>query len=201
MMDIDKTKYKLTFQNYVKEKTEKTQILLTNSFREIDKHFAKLRYRNLGKNKKTPHFSIDRSGNVFQHFNPEFYSDILGDKNIDRQIITISLINRGWLDKDVLNNRYFDYIGDLYHHGDIYERMWRNHGYWDSYSNEQIISCAKLSKYLCDKFNINQNFIQDNIKIPGIENFKGIVSRSNYSAFYTDISPAFNSDFFEDNLN
>ncbi len=36
--------------------------------------------------------------------------------------------------------------------------------------------------------------VGNNVRVKGVENFKGIVSRSNYSEFFTDLSPAFNFD-------
>jgi hypothetical protein len=53
-------------------------------------------------------------------------------------------------------------------------------------------STLKLVKDICKKQNIPQDFIGHNVLVDGIENFKGIVSRSNYNEYWTDINPSFN---------
>ena len=40
--------------------------------------------------------------------------------------------------------------------------------------------------------NGEENFIGHNVLVDGVENFKGIVSRSNYNEYWTDINPSFN---------
>ena len=39
---------------------------------------------------------------------------------------------------------------------------------------------------------INKDFVGHNVKVGGVEKFEGVVCRSNYSEFFTDLSPAFN---------
>ena len=41
-------------------------------------------------------------------------------------------------------------------------------------------------------FKIEKKFVGQNVRVPGVEKFEGIVSRSNYSEYFTDLSPAFN---------
>ena len=50
----------------------------------------------------------------------------------------------------------------------------------------------KLIKEVCHKNKIPNNFIGHNVLVEGIENFKGIVSRSNYNEYWTDVNPSFN---------
>ena len=47
---------------------------------------------------------------------------------------------------------------------------------------------------LCNDLSIDKNFIGHNVRVEGVEKFKGIVTRSNYSEYFTDLSPAFNFD-------
>ena len=47
---------------------------------------------------------------------------------------------------------------------------------------------------------IKNDIIGHNTKIKGIEKFEGIVTRSNFSGDYTDLSPAFNFEEFKKNI-
>ncbi len=53
-------------------------------------------------------------------------------------------------------------------------------------------SLVSLLNNLCVDLNINKEFIGHNVRVEGVEKFKGIVTRSNYSEYFTDLSPAFN---------
>ena len=64
--------------------------------------------------------------------------------------------------------------------------------FWDEYSLVQINETAKLIKKVCNKNDIPNNFIGHNVLVEGIENFRGVTSRSNYSEYWTDINPSFN---------
>ena len=50
----------------------------------------------------------------------------------------------------------------------------------------------KLIKEICNKNGIPNEFIGHNVLVDGVENFKGIVTRSNYNEYWTDINPSFN---------
>jgi hypothetical protein len=50
----------------------------------------------------------------------------------------------------------------------------------------------KLIDKVCKNNKIPNEFIGHNVLVDGIENFKGIVSRSNYNEHWTDINPSFN---------
>ena len=60
--------------------------------------------------------------------------------------------------------------------------------------NEQLNNLNSLLENLFNDFKIERKMVGHNVRVKGVENFKGIVSRSNYSEFFTDLSPAFNFD-------
>ena len=44
---------------------------------------------------------------------------------------------------------------------------------------------------LCEKYGIENKCIGTNVKIAGIENYNGVITRSNFDSDYKDVSPAF----------
>jgi hypothetical protein len=106
------------------------------------------------------------------------------------------LENLGWLEKIPLTNHYLNWIGDIYKE-EVYERKWRDYFFWEPYPEEQIKKTAELCKFLLDKHKITNRCIGHNTKINGIENFSGILSKSNIHEDYTDLSPAFDFELFE----
>ena len=70
-MVIDKETYKLTDSNYYSKEFDKTQIVLGNSFSENLNHLKGWGKRMNGEYTKTSTFTIDRKGNIYQHYNPK----------------------------------------------------------------------------------------------------------------------------------
>ena len=52
-----------------------------------------------------------------------------------------------------------------------------------------------------EKYKIEKNFIGHNTKVKGVESYMGIITRSNFDEFATDLSPAFNFEKFNKLLN
>ena len=49
---------------------------------------------------------------------------------------------------------------------------------------------------LSEKFGIEKKCIGHNTKVDGIENYYGIITKSNMDTNYTDLSPSFNFEVF-----
>ena len=162
---------------------------------ELSKHISKFFYYpedmdNNKEYKKIPHILIDKKGNIDTIIDSNKSSNFFGDKNIDKRSIFIVLENLGWLEKNPVKDRYTNWIGDTYK-GKPFEKKWRANFFWDVYTTDQIKSCAKVIDYLCLKHNINKEFIGHNTKIEGVEKFEGITTKSNYSTYWNDVTPAF----------
>jgi hypothetical protein len=53
-----------------------------------------------------------------------------------------------------------------------------------------------LCHKICDELKIDKKTIGHNTKFTGIEKFEGIVTKSNFDAIFTDVSPAFDFEKF-----
>jgi len=190
-MEIDKKTYKLSENNFYKKEFQKKQIVIGNSFSEDFNHVNGWKYRLGGEYTQTSTFTIDRKGNIHQHFDPKYYSDFLNKKGIDKKIISILIENQGWLIKDLLKDKYIDWVGNIYkRRAKVIEKRWRGFSYWDPYTTQQIKSTIELVNYLSEKYQIPKYCVGHNTYIEEIGIFEGITYRSNYYKENTDLSPA-----------
>jgi hypothetical protein len=188
-MVINKEYYFDDVEHVQKNRTKKKQIILLNTSCEKDDYFKKIKTRYNGKYNRLPCFFISRTGEVYQHFNPIYYSKLMEGHQIEKHSITIALENVGWLFNDTLNNKVLTWSGSEYS-GEIIEIPWRNKKYWATYTDEQYTKLAEIIDYLCIKHNIIKDFIGNNVVINKANNYRGVLNRSNYSKNYYDLSPA-----------
>lgn len=199
-MRINKTKYILEEEHYVNKKSKKNKIILTNSLSSDMCFFEGWKLRRNGKYKKVTQYTIDKDGKVFQHFNPEFYSEYMGSNDIDKETILINLINEGWLKKDSNTNRYKDWLGNIYKGKNVIKKEWRGYFFWATYPIKQMESTGKLVEFLCDKYKIEKNSLSHNVMFTDAPSFNGVLSRSNFSRKYKDVSPSFDFSHIDNKL-
>jgi len=53
---------------------------------------------------------------------------------------------------------------------------------------------------LCDKFKIPKKTIGNNVKYEGVENYKGVVSKSNFDFSNKDVNPSFDFKLIEQKI-
>lgn len=196
MKNIDKT-FEFTS---VGTNNKKTQIILTETKREYKKYIQSLKYRYNEKNPYLPNYIISKSGEVIKIIDPKDYSCYMENETIDKNSIIISLENFGWLKKNPLEETYSNWIGDITKNK-VLKKKWREYYYWDIYSSKQIKSLVNLVIDLCQEFNIPKECIGNNVKQDNVENFKGIVSRSNFNFYNKDVNPSFDFKLFKQQLN
>ena len=200
-MNIDKHTYSLEEKNYYKKKFEKKQVVIGNSFATNPYHFNGWKHRLGGDYTRTAMFTIDRKGNIYQHFDCEYYSDFVNDKRIDKKIISIVMENQGWLLKDSVGDKYIDWVGNIYkRRAKVIEKRWRGFMYWDPYTKSQVKACYELVGYLCKEYNIPSSCVGHNTYIDSVELFEGILYRSNYYKDKTDVSPAWEFKKFKNKI-
>jgi N-acetyl-anhydromuramyl-L-alanine amidase AmpD len=181
--------------NFVGTHQDKKQIILTHTSRDVEEYLMSLKYRMNGKFTRIPHYIIAKDGSVIQTLSEEHYSDFFHYPQINEESIIISLENLGWLEKVPLKDQYTNWIGNIYK-GVPYEKKWRDYFLWEPYTEAQMVSTAELCIKIVNKHNIEKKSVGHNTRISGIEDFGGIVSRSNYDNDFTDVSPAFNFEKF-----
>jgi len=186
--------------NYYTEKTPKDKIVIGNSYSSDLSHIDRWLNTYNGKYKRTAHFTIDLNGDIYQHIDLDYWSNFVNCK-YDKNIISIVLVNEGWLAFDSVNNQYYDFLNNKYN-----RKLkpiiipWRNFKYWSPYENKQNLSLINLCLYLFNEYNINLNVVEDNLIIKNIGDYKGILTRANINKGYTDLTPAFNFTKFKNNL-
>jgi N-acetyl-anhydromuramyl-L-alanine amidase AmpD len=198
---IDSTTYKLPRINFHKTAKKKTQIVVGNTFSTNMNHYKGWLSRYNGEYKKTAAFTIDKDGNIYQHYDPKYSSDFINNKKVNDFIIPVVIENLGWLINDTTTDKILTWVGDEYINEETMVKcLWRTHEYWDGYTESQLDSLIELSKYLSDKFNIPIQTIGHNTKVDDIYEYRGVVFRSNYQRQSTDLTPAFNYELFKSKL-
>lgn len=178
-----------------KKNKNKTQIILTNTSRNINDFLQSLKYRYNGKYDKIPNYIVTRDGKVLQLLDNDEYTNYNTTSSINRNSVIVCLENLGWLEKEPLKNYHINWIGDIYKQK-VFNKTWRDYFFWQPYPEEQIILTSKLCVKLTKETNIPLKSVEHNTKINGIEKFEGIVTKSNFDSNFTDVSPAFNFEIF-----
>ena len=184
----------------LKKNLKKSLIILADTKRPYKCYINSLIFRYNKKNPHLPNYVINKDGEIFMITKPENYSDFVKNPNINKKSIVIILENLTWLKKIPIENYYLNWIGDIYKEN-VFEKKWRECFFWDTYTQKQIESLVFLTNEMCEKFNIPKETTKTNVKLFGIENFKGIFAKSNYDANCKDINPSFNFNRFEKLLN
>jgi N-acetyl-anhydromuramyl-L-alanine amidase AmpD len=187
---IDKKIKRKTINN-----SDKTQIILVHTSRKIEEYLTSLKYRHNGNYNKIPHYVISREGRIIQLLDDQDYSEFFNDPTYDNRSIVISLENLGWLEKEPLKNHYINWIGNIYKEK-IVDKKWRDYFFWQPYTEIQMDSLVELCKDLSKKMSINLTCVGHNTKTNRMETFDGIFTRSNFDENYTDVSPAFDFEYF-----
>ena len=197
-MVIDNLTYSLPEINYVKSETIKKQIVLANSFSSDMKHFIGWITRFNGFYDKTAAFTIDAAGVVYEHFNPIYMGNFFQNQEQSKKSIVILIENEGWLTKIEEKGEFINWMGNIYNKPDlVVEKKWRNHSHWAPYNEAQLNSAVQLVDRLCKEFYIPKVAIPNNTKIEDIDNFDGVIYKSNIEKYYTDLSPAWDCETFK----
>ena len=186
--DIEKDK---GFKLFTRASSSRTQILLGHTSRNINDYLKGVELRRNGKYTTIPHYIISKEGEIINLVKTNLITNLFGYDKIDKQNISIFLENEGWLTKITNQIKVCDWIGNIYNNKPI-QRKLRNKRYWAPYTEKQVDNLIELVSKICEEFKINKKFVGHNVRVPGIEKFQGIVTRSNYSEYFTDLSPAFN---------
>jgi len=176
---------------HLNTKGENRQILLCNTHRESKYFLDTIKYRANGNYKKIPNFLIKKNGEVVNIHQEDVTSFFLPGYKIKSGVVVVCLENKGWLRRRSKDGKYVDWLDDIYD-SKVCEKKWRGKLFWDSYTDLQIKKTSKIVDKICKKYNIPKISTGHNVFMEDVEYFKGIVSRSNYNEYWTDINPTFN---------
>ncbi len=147
-------------------------------------------------------YVVDKNGDIYEYFDPKYWSYHLGgkiDKKYNINSIGIEIVNEGVLQNN--NDEYFWFGGKNKYTGRVSKIKWRNNQYWAAYPDKQMLSVIELVKYLTTRFNIpKQVYTKYDYDIKLLNTFKGIISHCNVRADKTDISPAFDLVYLQNEL-
>jgi N-acetyl-anhydromuramyl-L-alanine amidase AmpD len=181
--------------NFLNVEHTKKQIILTHTSRKIEQYLVSLKYRFNGKYDRIPHYLITRDGKIIQLLENKQTTKYFNNKTFDSSSIIISLENLGWVEKEPLKKHYINWIGDIYNEK-VVDKKWRDYFFWQPYTEIQIEQTALLCKKLSKEESINLTCVGHNTKLNKMETFEGIMTRSNFDEFSTDLSPAFDFEYF-----
>lgn len=199
-MKIDKKTYKTNTDNHYKTKQVKTQIVIGTSLRKNSYHITRLLHKDYGKSKKWNTYTINRKGEIFQHFDDKLYSNFLGVKDGDKHSISIILENMGNLFR-LDDDKFINWLNEVCDENQVIKHKWSGYNYWEKFTDEQIKSVVELCTSLCKKHKIEKKCFETHHYHKDISKFKGIVFRSNYIEDSSDINPLFNIIDFNEKLN
>lgn len=198
MINIDDETYRLSDDKYIKIETTKNKIVILNTFNNGMDHFTYWDKLMPKRAKRSTTYTVDEQGGIYEHFDSKYTSSVIGGE-YDKSIISISVSNRGQISSDVNEECFYDTFGRIYDERlDVYVKAWKGYSYWQPYTNEQISNTAELVKMLCDKHNIPKRVIDHNSKMDNADTLNGVLYRSNFKRYYTDISPSWKFDIFKD---
>lgn len=171
---------------------EVKQVLLCNSNRTTKDFLKKISIRKDGNYKKIPNYLIEKNGKV-HHLTQDNVTKyfLTGYHNDNDKVIVVCLENLGWLKRRYEDGKYVTWLGDIYNNK-VYEKKWRGRIFWDTYSEKQLKGVLELVKNICEEHTIPFEFIGHNVIVDGVENFNGVVCRSNYNEYWRDVNPSFN---------
>lgn len=187
-------------QTNFKKEDKKNQIVLCHTSRTLFDYMVSIKFRFGGKPIRLPHYIISRDGKILKLIDEELNGYFTNNDRINAKSIVVCLENLGWLEKEPLKQHHINWIGNIYKEK-VFDRKWRDYFFWHPYTEIQIEKTAELCLELIEKHKIEKNFIGHNTKVKGVESYMGIITRSNFDEFATDLSPAFNFEKFNKLLN
>jgi hypothetical protein len=199
MMHIDNKTYAISEDQRYKTQIAKTQIVLATSLRKGSNHILRLQSKDYHKTKKWNTYTISRTGEIFEHYDPKFHTDFLGIKEADKKSISVVLENMGTLFVTP-DDKYINWINEICETENVVEKQWLGYKFWEKMSDIQIENTVLLCRQLCDNFGIPKVAIEFHHYNKEIYKFRGIVFRSNYIEDSSDINPLFDIQKFNEML-
>lgn len=211
---INKTKYRLPDNQYVKKETKKDCVVLHfTAGSGIDGAYT---YWKNTKERICTAYIIDPSGNVYEIFDPKYWGFALGaGQKYEERAIQIEFVNVGplvkknngiedilcWWPKDF--GQKWCALSEKNKYVHVPEGH-RGYKYFATFPDDQLKAGAELVKTLCKEFNIPVEFpVDDNwdkFDTTFFGKFRGICSHQNFRKDKSDIGPGFDLKKFKEFL-
>lgn len=204
-LQINKTKYRLPDNQYVKKETKKECVVLHfTAGSGVDGAYT---YWKDTKERICTSYIIDTNGNIFEIFDPKYWGYALGaGQKYEERAIQIEFVNVGPLEKrhngieDILcwwpknfGQKYCS-LTEKSKYVHVPEKH-RGYEYFATFPDVQLKAGAQLVKKLCHDFDIPAELPDDaNFKkfdLAYFGKFKGICSHQNFRKDKSDIGPGF----------
>lgn len=193
MLKIDRETYKISENNFNKKETEKNLIIIGDTSRKNSNHLNRMMYKDFGLNKSWNTYTISREGNVYEHYDPKYFSDFTSKPSINNRCISILFENMGYIYHD--EGKYYNWINEECEDiSKLFRKHWKFGYFWEKYTEEQYESFVDLIVYLIKKYEIPNNIIATNLYEEFSHEYKGIISRSNLNKNEIDVNPSFDYD-------
>lgn len=164
--------YKLTDNQYIKERIDKKQIFLHHT---AGNNSAKntINWWKSNVDKVATAYVIDGSGEIYQCFDDKYWAYHLGLKGdwfkkfnlsyriLDKLSIGIEICNWGFLTKK--EDGYYNYVNQKIKDEDVYtlKTPFKNYKHYQNYTDAQLNSTKELLCHLTDKYNITKVYNED----------------------------------------
>lgn len=169
----------------------KDKIIIGNSFTSDSSYFNTWLRCNKYSKIRTSNYSIDKDGIIYQHTPSNQIMSFTNEIIIDKDSVSITLINEGWLikhNKKMVNLNGHDYLGDFE------MQRWRGMNYWAKYPETQLKSLSKLILFLSEKYSIYKLVHPHYVIIDDIKTLSGVFFRGNITDHYTDVNATFDNE-------
>lgn len=193
--NIDRISHKIDDNYYSKKIVKKNKIILCGSGRKSN--YEIVHNNNTVYDKKYPTYTISREGNIYEHFNPKYYSNYIEDNNLNKVSINISLENMGGLYHSEDGDFYFNNLNEVYEEeAPPFCKSWRKFIYFEPYTKDQMEAVSFLCRTLCLELNVNDDSIGHNVISEDAYFYNGIITKANLNPDYLDLNPSFDWKFF-----
>jgi N-acetyl-anhydromuramyl-L-alanine amidase AmpD len=204
---------------YYREQTDKTQIVIHHTVSGKYANGV-INWWKTDKKRISTHFIIQGNGDIYQLYSSKYWAHHLGltskfiqslgfkdygkrNEILNRGSIGIEICNWGGLMKNGQTYHPVKWDTDLKKYipntkitipknkVQIYEKPYRGFQYFEKYTNEQLISTARMIIYLCDKFDIPKTYENDmwDVSKYAIGGKRGIYTHTSYRSDKSDCHP------------
>jgi N-acetyl-anhydromuramyl-L-alanine amidase AmpD len=201
IFEIDRDRYKISDKNFHTEEVPKSMIIIGSTNRKSNYYLIRQQKKENTLSSDWNTYTISREGNIYEHYNPMYYSDFIGDVTIDMKSVSILLENMGPLYYNDNTEHFYNDLNERFEGGenDVFKKEWRGYKYYEPYTKEQYDAIVYLCRVLCLELNISDDSYGHNAYEDFSHIFKGIITRSNLDMNSSDPNPSFDfKKFYKD---